>query len=799
MTGACIIKKQCMLLLFYQIRRKIFPMIETNSSYILLSTKNTSLLLYLNALGKVLVAHYGRKLTSLEEAKALTRCYPYAQGSEIVYSKEDPGFSLNQAKPLLSTLGKGDNFEPSLILKREDNSTFDFLYESFEEKECEEIPFMVTPHSCTEEAIITMKESALPIKVKIHFYLYEEQDVIGVATEVINNDDQDLIINKISSLQLPLINENNEIYSTYGSWAGELTVQKQMITRGRMVFETYTGISSQRRNPFFLLKEKNTSFTNGNVYGFNLIYSGNFENSIEMDAFENIRVQVGISSTQFEKKLTSGENFFSPMAVMTYSHLGINEMSSHFHNFVNQCIIPSEFYLQDRPITYNNWEATMFQFNEKKILSLMKKASKLGIELFVLDDGWFGKRNDDHAGLGDWIVNKQKLPSGLKGLSDAAKKNHLKFGIWMEPEMVNPDSDTYRAHPDWVIQDRYHPLSFGRNQLILDLTKQEVQDFIVTSVSNTLDSGDISYIKWDCNRSMSDYLNQSGTFFYDYYCGLYQVLRRIRARYPHVLFENCASGGNRFDLAMLSFFAQSWQSDDTDSYQRTLIQEGALLGYPLSVLSNHVSAKTSNQMLRYTSFDTKFDVACFGVLGYELDLDDLSSIDEEIISKQIQFYKENRKAFQWGKVFQSNLMIEAETKRVQISYDHTHFLGMYQTIQKPHPKEGHLKLYNLQEDTLYHYEGRQESIPLRKFGALINMVSPVHINPDGSVLALLEKKKDMKSEKDEGILSGSLLMSTGAVLSQEWSGVGYDERIRLISDFGARLYKVTPYDTDISK
>ena len=775
-------------------------MIAFQDSYILLSTSHTSLLLSIDKVGKVNVAHYGRKLLSLQEAKALTRQYAYIQGCETTYSDEDAAISLNHNKLLVSSLGKGDYFSPSVSLKRNDNSVFDFVFESFQEKDtADDIPLMITPHGVDSEAVLTLKETKLEIYLRVHFFLYEDTDVIGVSQEISNFDDEPLYLNKLSSLQLCLVNQNSDLYSTYGCWSGELSVQKQKITRGRMVFEALNGYSSKTRNPFFLIKDGDSDFHHGNVYGFNLVYSGNFENSVEMDAFENMRIQVGISSTQFEKKLENGESFYTPMAVMTYSNEGINGMSDHFHRFVNECVIPREFYHQERLVAYNNWEATCMNFNERRIVSLMKQASKLGIELFVLDDGWFGNRNNDSAGLGDWTVNKKKLPSGLEGLAQTAEKYGMKFGIWMEPEMINEDSDLYRNHPEWVIHDIYHTPSKGRHQLTLDLTKTAVQNYIVDSVCNVLGSANISYLKWDCNRNISDYLNENGTFFFDYIVGLYSVLKRIRDKFPHVLIENCASGGNRFDLGMLSFFAQSWLSDDTDSYQRLYIQEGALLGYPLSVLSNHVSCKTSNQMLRYTSFDTKFDVACFGVLGYELDLDELSPVDISVISDQISYYKKNRKTLQWGKVYQSNLLMDGLEKEVQASLNDNHLIGLYQTIQKPNPKEKHLIAYGLQEDVLYQYKGRQESLPLRKFGGLVNTDLSLHLNPEGAILSMIEKRKDVKSEVDMGILSGGVFTSAGAVLSQEWSGVGFDERVRLMGDFSARLYHVGVYDSSISE
>ncbi len=763
-------------------------MIEIKENTMLVSTRNTSLLFHVNEVRKVTLEYYGKKLLDMREADALIRKYPYAQGTSIDYGKT---LCLDHMKLVSSTMEKGDFFSPSIILNTKETSVHDFVFSSFEKMETvERISYLPFPHKMDEEVIIHLKEEKTNILLDIHYLLSFEENVFAVYGVITNGNAKELTINKFASLQLPMVNQDSEIWSTYGNWAGELNIQKQKITSGRFVMESLCGSSSNRHNPFFLIKNGETDFFHGDVYGFNLMYSSDFENSVEMDSFEDIRIQLGISSTAFAKKLKKDESFVSPVALMTYSPDGINDMSSQFHDFINRHVIRESFMNKERPVAYNNWEATGMKFNMSKIISLMKKASKLGVELFVLDDGWFSTRNDDSHGLGDWEVNEKKLPGGLEKLSREAEKLNLKFGIWMEPEMVNMDSRIYREHPEYIIMDKYHEPSLGRNQLVLDMRKKEVQDFVYQSVSQVLKSGNISYLKWDYNRNISDYDNRDGTFFYDYVIGLYSVLDRLVGEFPDVLFENCASGGNRFDLGMLSYFPQSWMSDDTDSYQRTLIQEGGLLGYPLSCMSNHVSCKTSNQMLRFTSLDNKFNTACFGVLGYELDLDDLSVIDQENIREQISFYKKHRLTLQFGKVYQDKTYIDSETKMIEALSDDEAIVVRFSKIQKPNPKESHLLCHGLEDEVIYHYQTRKESIPLKKFGGLINYVTPFHINPEGVLVSMISRKKDMKSEVDEGVLSGRAFSRHGAVLSQEWSGVGYDERIRLMSDFGSRLYLI---------
>jgi alpha-galactosidase len=354
--------------------------------------------------------------------------------------------------------------------------------------------------------------------------------------------------------------------------------------------------------------------------------------------------------------------------------------------------------------------------------------------------------------------------------------------------MVNEHSDLYQAHPDWIIHDSLHTPLQGRHQFTLDLTKKEVQDYVVKSVSDVLNSADISYLKWDYNRPMSDFSNVSGTFFHDYILGLYAVLRRIMTSFPKVLFENCASGGNRFDLGMLSFFAQNWLSDDTDSFQRLSIQSGASLGYPLSVMSNHVAAKTSNQLLRFTSLDSKFDVAAFGVLGYELDLNDLTAVDSRILKSQTEYYKAHRHLLQWGTFTLVEEFGTGNEQIFEVKEGDEAIEGRYEKLQVPTQRTGKLFGEGYEDVSLYIYESRIESISLKKFGHLINFVSPIHLREEGFWVNFLADRKDMQTEQDKGVISGAALTSVGASLGEEWSGTGMNPGTRIQGDFGGRLY-----------
>ncbi|MCI7065425.1 MAG: alpha-galactosidase, partial [Bacilli bacterium] len=365
-------------------------MILQKDNHFLLSSKDTSLLIHVNEVKKVSLEYLGKRIDSLDYIDGVIRSYPYLQGSEILYDKEKTGYSLNQAKLLFSTLGKGDFFSPSCLLKSDSLSVFDFCFDHAEIKTPETLASLPCPDGGEEELIITLKEKEKNIFVDLCFTTYQDENVISCFQRVRNEEKEALIVNKLASLQIPLINEGYELYSTYGCWSGELSVQHEKVTRGKKVMESLCGWSSARHNPFFFLKSENATFDEGHVIGFNLMYSGNFENSVEMDAFENIRVQVSLSPFSFEKRLEEHECFITPVALFSNSQKGVNKMSQDFHSFINRHIIPKEFRGKDRPIAYNNWEATNFDFNQGKINSLIKKASELGIELFVLDDGWFG-------------------------------------------------------------------------------------------------------------------------------------------------------------------------------------------------------------------------------------------------------------------------------------------------------------------------------------------------------------------------------------------------------------------------
>ena len=416
---------------------------------------------------------------------------------------------------------------------------------------------------------------------------------------------------------------------------------------------------------------ENCTETQGECYGFNLIYSGSFAITAEVSSNKSVRVQGGINDYLFSWRLNGGEEFVTPQVALCYSSNGLGGMSRAYHDFFREYIINPNRVKMRRPIVVNNWEATYFDFDNEKLFAIIDEAAKLGIDTFVLDDGWFGKRNDDKCSLGDWFVNDKKLKGGLKAVIERCKKDGLKFGLWIEPEMISEDSDLYRAHPDWAIKkDGIEPVR-GRNQLILDLTRKEVVDYIFEVISKILKENEITYIKWDFNRTLTEFYSVSlpadrqGEFAHRYTLGFYDLAERLTSSFPEVLFEGCAGGGGRFDGGALYYFPQIWTSDDTDGLERTKIQWGTSFCYPVSSMSCHVSACPNHQTQRTTPFETRGAIASLGATGYELDLTKLTEAEKEQVKAQIASYKQV-----------GDLILNGDLYRLSNQFDTNYFCEM---------------------------------------------------------------------------------------------------------------------------
>ena len=657
-----------------------------------------------------------------------------------------------------------------------------------------------TPHDANEELVLFLKDEKANVVIELHYLVFEKENVIARNVVIVNESELELSVLKALSYQLDLVNKEFELTTLAGSWASEMNQQTQLLVEGKYSIESRTGFSSARFNPFFMLKERKATLNYGEVYSFNLVYSGNHLEEIELNHNCLVRVEAGINPFCFDIKLQKGERFETPYAVLTYSDKGINGARLNMHHFTNNHVIPSQWNNTIRPVVINNWEGTYFKFTESKLLALANDAKKYGAELFVLDDGWFGARNSDTAGLGDYNVNKKKLPGGLAGLSKKIHKKGMKFGLWFEPESVNPDSDCYRAHPDWAVKCVDREPSLGRHELILDLSKKEVQDYLINSVSGILNSAQIEFVKWDMNRNISDITfsdYEPGEFYHRYMLGLYRVLRELTKMFPNVLFEGCASGGNRFDLGILSYFPQIWASDDTDAHERITIQSGYYLGYPQSTVSAHVSCSPSHQLLRRTPIETRFNVAMFGVLGFELLFNELDKLEKKKCKQLIEVYKANREYFQFGDFYELDAYTENFHKWQVLSKDKkTSIIGHFNVLQLTHAPETILNANSLLDEQKYTVGVVALEHNIKEFGGLINMLTPIHLNPNGWLVNVLSKKMTIPYEKESYVVYGSVLNNKGIILNPEWSSSGLNNGVRVLEDFGSRLYVVKADETN---
>lgn len=493
---------------------------------------------------------------------------------------------------------------------------------------------------------ITTEDSLAGAQVVLSYSVIEGFDAIMRHVRVTNVSDKPFDIEKVYSACVDYNDCEYDLIHLCGTWAAERSIDRKPLIKGIQEIASKQGASGHKHNPFIALVSHDATEDHGDAYGYALCYSGNFSAKVEVDPFNQTRVLMGINPEDFRWHLEPNETFTAPEAVMVYSANGIGEMSRRFHKLIRKRICRGKYRDIRRPVLINNWEATYMEFDTEKLLKIAEAAAPLGIEMLVMDDGWFGKRNDDTTSIGDWIVNEKKLPGGLSALTDGLKKLGVRFGIWFEPENVCFDSDLYRAHPDWILHVDGRDMSVGREMAVLDLSRKEVEDYLFDAVSSILRSADISYVKWDYNRNITEAGSASlpperqKEVFHRYILGVYSLAKRLTEAFPDVLFEGCSGGGGRFDLGMLCYFPQIWTSDDTDAFERTRIQYGTSLVYPASAMSAHVSASPNHQTHRSMPFTTRGDVATSGSFGYELDLSLATDEEKALVKEQVARYKE---------------------------------------------------------------------------------------------------------------------------------------------------------------
>ena len=564
--------------------------------------------------------------------------------------------------------------------------------------------------------VITCKDLVLGLSVDLMYSVFEKEDVIVRSTHVTNEGSQTLRLEKVYSACLDMDNENFELLNLHGSWARERHIQRRELAYGKQLMSSLKGESSHQEHPFQALVTKGCDQEHGKVYAMHFVYSGNFIAQTERTQFDMVRMVMGISAEEFCWQLTPGSSFQAPEVVCVYSSEGLGKMSRSYHDFYRSHMIRSPYNHSKRPILINNWEATYFDFDEEKILGLARTAKELGIELLVLDDGWFGKRNSDTCSLGDWYVNKEKLPDGIAALAQKVNEAGVKFGLWFEPEMVSPDSDLYRAHPDWCIHIPGRERTECRNQLTLDLSRKEVCDYLIKTIGGILDQAEISYVKWDMNRHMTE-LGSAGLpperqkeMPHRYMLGLYRVLEEIVSSHPDVLFESCSGGGGRFDAGMLYYMPQTWTSDDTDAVERLYIQYGTSLCYPVSAMGAHVSAVPNHQANRVTSLKMRGDVAMSGNFGYELDLMKFTEEEKEEVKKQVAVYKELREFLPFAQMYRLENPFEGNAAAWQfISEDGNQIFAVYfRILCEVNPGISRMKFTALDPDARYEIIGEDQ-------------------------------------------------------------------------------------------
>ena len=689
---------------------------DASSKTFNLSTSKTSYVLKVLDSNHVAHVYWGKKI----KAKNLDYVLRSKNwGSFLTNTDNIDDFMLEMTPQEYPGYGSTDLRTPAVELQFSDGtSATDFRYESHNiyagKNKLNNLP--ATYVEDENEAMtleLTLVDSLKNVKLILSYSVFEEFDAITRSVKIINESDEDVNINRILSANVDFRDSDYELIQLSGAWARERHIIRKEIRSGSQSIESRRGSSSHAQNPFMALVRKDTTEQHGEVYGFSLIYSGNFLANVEVDMYENARAQIGINPFDFTWLLKSKEEFTAPEAVLVYSNEGLTGMSHIYNCLYGKRLCKGKYRDEVRPILINNWEATYFDFNETKIKEIAREATNLGMELFVLDDGWFGKRDDDNSSLGDWFVNEEKLKGGLNKLATEINEMGLQFGLWFEPEMVSPISELYKEHPDWCIHIPGRNRSEARRQLILDYSREDVCNYIIEKISEVLSSAPISYVKWDMNRNMSEIgsaklpANRQREVAHRYILGLYKVLEEITTRFPDVLFESCSGGGGRFDPGMLYYMPQTWTSDNTDAIERLKIQFGTSMVYPNASIGCHVSAVPNHQVDRITPIETRGVVAMSGNFGYELDITKLPESEKEIIKEQVKLYKEIRETIQFGKCYRLSSPFENnDIAWMFISKDCEEIIVSFvRTLAKPNPKFISLKLVGLDESSDYEILG----------------------------------------------------------------------------------------------
>ncbi len=697
-------------------------LIDKDKKTMTLHTANTTYQIAVGVYGHLLHLYYGKRCDA--DMRYLLTYYdrgfsgnPYDAGKDRTYSCD----VLPQEYPCF---GNGDFRSPALDVEREDGSCgIDLRYVSAEVIGGKyELPGLPTAYDGMEEGVQTLvihlEDALAGVHVELYYGVFPEQDMITRAACIKNIGGGTLTIRKAASASLDFLTGEYEVMHFCGRYGTERLAERKALVQGEISFGSRRGISSHQENPFFMLLQPETTEQNGECYAFSLLYSGNFRNEMEKDQFGQLRILSGISPEQFGMELPAGEFFHTPEVVMTYAEQGMEQLSMRFHRFVRTSICRSAYQEKRRPVLINNWEATYFDFTGEKLCEIAKQASELGIELFVLDDGWFGKRDNDESGLGDWTVNETKLGRSLGAISDQIHAYGMKFGLWIEPEMISEDSELYRRHPDYAFALPGRKPIRSRYQLVLDFTREEVVDAVFSQIRKLIDTVKIDYFKIDMNRAIHEVysaaggMQNRGALIHRYVLGMYSFLERLRAYVPDILLEGCCGGGGRFDMGMLSYVPQIWCSDNTDAVERTKIQYGTSFGYPMSCIGAHVSVVPNHQTGRITPLRTRGAVAMTGAFGYELDVCRLTEAEKETVKEQIKLYKRDWELIQKGNYYR---LTNAVTNRSYAAWEYASgdgeqaILCVTMLASECNPTVPYIRLRGLSDERLYRLEETGET------------------------------------------------------------------------------------------
>ncbi len=691
---------------------------EEKGRLFFLETKNSLYQIKAGELGILMHTYYGAKVGTVDMSYQIPEIDRGFSGNPYEKASER-GFSQDTIPQEYTSSGVGDYRIESIACCGEDGSqSIDFRYVSHKiESGKYTIPGLPSVRDEDGEAetlTILLQDEAAHAELELRYGVFAEKDVITRCARIRNLGQGTLKLEKAASMSLDFVHQKLDMIHFHGRHCMERMFERTAVGHEVHVIGSKRGMSSHHHNPYVILCDPNTDENQGNCYGFMMVYSGNHKAEIEMDQMGNTRIVMGIHDQFFSWNLGEGEVFDTPEVILSRSEKGFNGLSQNYHRIIKENVCNPRYQNIRRPVLINNWEATYFDFDTDKILTLARQAKDIGIEMLVLDDGWFGKRNDDNSGLGDWHVNEAKLPGGLRKLSREITEMGLQFGLWLEPEMVSEDSDLFRKHPEWALQDPGRKPTLARNQLVLDMSNEEVQNYLYECISKILDEAHISYIKWDFNRSVANAYSRAlpperqGEVMHRFILGTYALLERILANYPKLMMEGCAGGGGRFDAGMLYYTPQIWCSDDTDAIARLQIQRGTSYGYPVCTVGSHVSASPNHQTGRSTSLHTRGVVAMAGSFGYELDLNHITEGEKREMAEQIETFKKYYWLIQDGTYYRLNDSRRDEFYEAweMVARDRSEVLVSYVlTDTHANSEVPWIRLLGLEESEMYQLEG----------------------------------------------------------------------------------------------